>query len=328
MISTDPNYANLTLSAIGSASALRAIAATITDNDTSDLSEPIPTPTPEPSEPSPEPTPEPTPTPEPSEPSPEPTSEPTPTPIPEDDTTVYDPTALISPIIIATRPSLVVPDPSIAVDEPTPEADVIIISTTDPLLTLEGDDIVGGSSGDDWVNGNTGNDQLSGRDGNDSLYGGHNDYEHEFPLFEALSYGFISVESDIWLYPHDNGNLGVAHDPVEDPATLPTLEELYLDPLQELKEEFDNGGVYADGTPLNLLIDIKSEGLPTYQRLHEVLSEYQEESPGLFTTYTRAGDGELHRYSRCCYCDYLRRSPPRIYGKSGCALCGLRWAQR
>ncbi|NET14994.1 MAG: hypothetical protein F6K08_20260, partial [Okeania sp. SIO1H6] len=46
-------------------------------------------------------------------------------------------------------------------------------------------------------------------------------------------------------------------------------------------------GVYADGTPLTLLIDIKSEGLSTYQRLHEVLTEYQEESPGLFTTYTQ-----------------------------------------
>ncbi|NES04493.1 MAG: DUF839 domain-containing protein [Okeania sp. SIO2F4] len=115
----------------------------------------------------------------------------------------------------------------------------------------------------------------------------HNDYEHDFPLFDALSYGFISVESDIWLYPDDNENLRVAHDPVLDPTTLPTLEELYLDPLQDLKEEFDNGGVYADGTPLTLLIDIKSEGLSTYQRLHEVLTEYQAESPGLFTTYTQ-----------------------------------------
>ncbi|MEL7039259.1 MAG: glycerophosphodiester phosphodiesterase family protein [Cyanobacteria bacterium J06592_8] len=119
----------------------------------------------------------------------------------------------------------------------------------------------------------------------------HNDYEHPFPLLDALSYGFISVESDIWLYPDDNENLRVAHDPVEDPTTLPTLEELYLDPLQDLKEEFDNGGVYADGTPLTLLIDIKSEGLSTYQRLHEVLGEYQEESPGLFTTYTQDETG-------------------------------------
>ena len=115
----------------------------------------------------------------------------------------------------------------------------------------------------------------------------HNDYEHEYPLFDALSYGFISVESDIWLYPDDEGNLRVAHDPVEDPTTLPTIQELYLDPLQDLYEEVNNGGIYADGTPITLLVDIKSEGLSTYQRLDEVLAEYQEESPGLFTTYTQ-----------------------------------------
>lgn len=120
----------------------------------------------------------------------------------------------------------------------------------------------------------------------------HNDYEHEYPLFDALSHGFVSVEADIWLYPNDEENLRVAHDPVADPTTLPTLEELYLDPLQDLHEEFDNGGVYADGTPLALLIDLKSEGLPTYQQLDEVLTEYQAESPGLFTTYSQdeAGD--------------------------------------
>ena len=117
----------------------------------------------------------------------------------------------------------------------------------------------------------------------------HNDYEHESPLFDALSNGFVSVEADIWLYP-DDGELRVAHDPVEDPTTLPTLEELYLDPLQELHEEFD-GGVYADGTPLTFLIDLKSEGLSTYQRLDEVLAEYQAESPGLFTTYIQDETG-------------------------------------
>ncbi|EAZ91675.1 alkaline phosphatase PhoX [Crocosphaera chwakensis] len=119
----------------------------------------------------------------------------------------------------------------------------------------------------------------------------HNDYEHLFPLLDALSYGFVSVESDIWLYPDDNDNLRVAHDPVDDPATLPTIEELYLDPLQDLYEQFNNGGVYEDGTPLTLLVDIKSDGLSTYQRLHEVLSEYQAESPGLFTTYEQDGTG-------------------------------------
>lgn len=119
----------------------------------------------------------------------------------------------------------------------------------------------------------------------------HNDYENTNPLFDALSQGFISMEADIWLYPGDNNNLRVAHDPVLDPTTLPTLENLYLDPLQMLKEQVDNGGIYADGTPIILLVDIKSEGLSTYQRLHDVLSAYQVNSPGLWTTYTQDSSG-------------------------------------
>jgi hypothetical protein len=52
----------------------------------------------------------------------------------------------------------------------------------------------------------------------------HNDYEHPNPLYDALSWGFISAEADIWLYPDDNDNLRVAHDQVADPTTLPTLQ--------------------------------------------------------------------------------------------------------
>ncbi|MGH2416340.1 MAG: hypothetical protein ACRDEA_22135, partial [Microcystaceae cyanobacterium] len=120
----------------------------------------------------------------------------------------------------------------------------------------------------------------------------HNDYEHPYPLFDALSYGFISVEADIWLYPNDNGNLRVAHDPVSDPVTLPTLQELYLTPLQNLATQVNNGGIYADGTPIDLLVDIKSEGVSTYNRLDQVLAEYSAVTPGLFTTYTKNGDNE------------------------------------
>jgi hypothetical protein len=115
----------------------------------------------------------------------------------------------------------------------------------------------------------------------------HNDYQHEYPLFDALSFGFVSVEADIWLYPDDDQNLRVAHYSVGDPTNLPTLEELYLDPLKKLKERLDNGGIYADGTSLTLLIDIKSLGRATYERLDEVLSRYQTKSPGLFTTFTQ-----------------------------------------
>lgn len=116
----------------------------------------------------------------------------------------------------------------------------------------------------------------------------HNDYEHEYPLFDALSNGFISVESDIWLYGTD---LRVAHDPVDEPTTLPTIQELYLTPLQNLAAGVNNGGIYADGTPLLLLVDIKSEGISTYQRLHDILANYAVDSPELFTTYTRNASG-------------------------------------
>lgn len=117
----------------------------------------------------------------------------------------------------------------------------------------------------------------------------HNDYEHPNPLYEALSWGFISAEADIWLYPADNDNLRVAHDPVADPTTLPTLQELYLDPLVQEFNSNSNGGIYADGTPLHLLVDIKSADTTTYARLHQILSEYAGANPGLFTTFTKTG---------------------------------------
>jgi hypothetical protein len=118
----------------------------------------------------------------------------------------------------------------------------------------------------------------------------HNDYEHEYPLFDALHNGFISVESDIWLYDYDN-QLRVAHDPVTDATTLPTFSELYLTPLQNLATGANNGGIYKDGTKMILLVDIKSEGLSTYQRLHDTLSDYAANNPRLFTRYTKNADG-------------------------------------
>ncbi len=116
----------------------------------------------------------------------------------------------------------------------------------------------------------------------------HNDYENDYPLFDALNNGFISVEADIWLYGTD---LRVAHDPVTDPTVLPTIQELYLTPLQNLATQVNNGGIYADGTPLLLLVDIKSEGVSTYQRLDDILGDYAVNNPGLFTTYTKNASG-------------------------------------
>ncbi|MEU9125977.1 phosphatidylinositol-specific phospholipase C/glycerophosphodiester phosphodiesterase family protein [Streptomyces sp. NPDC048506] len=100
----------------------------------------------------------------------------------------------------------------------------------------------------------------------------HNDYEHPRPLLDALDHGFGSVEADIWLV---DGALLVAHEEGElDPAR--TLEALYLDPLR--RRIHANGGTVYRGHALSLqlLIDIKTAGDPTYRALSRVLARYRD----------------------------------------------------
>lgn len=104
----------------------------------------------------------------------------------------------------------------------------------------------------------------------------HNDYEHNRPLLDALAHGFCSVEADIHLV---DGALLVAHD-LEDVAPGRTLEALYLAPLRERVTK-NGGSVYGDGTPLQLLVDVKSEAEAAYAALRPVLARYRE----LLTAY-------------------------------------------
>lgn len=105
----------------------------------------------------------------------------------------------------------------------------------------------------------------------------HNDYEHPRPLLDALDHRFGSVEADIHLV---GDQLLVAHDP-EDLDPSRTLESLYLDPLAA-RVRAHHGSVYRwHRTPLQLLIDIKTEGASTYLELHRHLRRYRH----LFTTY-------------------------------------------
>jgi hypothetical protein len=99
----------------------------------------------------------------------------------------------------------------------------------------------------------------------------HNDYEHTRPLLDALDHGFCSVEADIFLR---DGKLLVAHD-ARDLRPERTLERLYLQPLAE-RVKANSGRVYKDGPRFWLLIDIKTEGEPTYKALHELLARYHE----------------------------------------------------
>ena len=117
----------------------------------------------------------------------------------------------------------------------------------------------------------------------------HNDYEHAHPLFDALHHGFVSVEADVYLVGTD---LRLSHDKVEDWSKVPTLEAAYLTPLRDLRARRKRG-IYADGTPVILLVDIKTEAVATYRRVHELLASYHASSPGLFTTYTRGAGGRF-----------------------------------
>ncbi|GHB27860.1 hypothetical protein GCM10010377_17430 [Streptomyces viridiviolaceus] len=105
----------------------------------------------------------------------------------------------------------------------------------------------------------------------------HNDYEHPRPLLDALDHRFGSVEADIYLV---GDQLLVAHDPEDlDPAR--TLESLYLDPLAA-RVRAGHGRVYrGDRRPLQLLVDIKTEGASTYLELDRRLRRYKH----LFTAY-------------------------------------------
>ncbi|MDH6218137.1 phosphatidylinositol-specific phospholipase C/glycerophosphodiester phosphodiesterase family protein [Streptomyces pseudovenezuelae] len=111
----------------------------------------------------------------------------------------------------------------------------------------------------------------------------HNDYDHPRPLFDALDHRFGSVEADIFLV---GDQLLIAHDATDlDPTR--TLESLYLDPLSALVRR-NHGSVYRGyRKPLQLLIDIKTEGSSTYLELDRHLQRYKH----LFTTYAH---GRVH----------------------------------
>jgi hypothetical protein len=99
----------------------------------------------------------------------------------------------------------------------------------------------------------------------------HNDYENERPLIDALALGFISIEADIHL---KEDQLYVAHDSVDILEDW-TLQSLYLDPLKE-KIQKNKGMVYNKANRLILLIDIKTDALETYKKLHEELQRYRD----------------------------------------------------
>lgn len=136
----------------------------------------------------------------------------------------------------------------------------------------------------------------------------HNDYEKEFPFWNAYNQGFGSIEADIFLH---QDKLIVAHDSVQMKLNR-TLDSLYLQPLQNCIVK-NNGYVFAEpGRQLQLLVDIKSSAVATLNKLIETLGKYpmirdnrsvkivisgNRPDPSLFTSYPGYiyFDGELNK---------------------------------
>lgn len=100
----------------------------------------------------------------------------------------------------------------------------------------------------------------------------HNDYVRAIPFYKAheLQVGFI--EADVFLHDRD---LLVAHHQHEIEKEK-TLEKLYLTPLiKQIRK--NKGSVYANPKQrLTLMIDLKTEGVATLNKLVDILKKYPE----------------------------------------------------
>jgi alkaline phosphatase len=103
----------------------------------------------------------------------------------------------------------------------------------------------------------------------------HNDYEKPHPFCEAYKHGFGSIEADIFLLDVSD-ELFVAHTRSDISTKKQTLDSLYFQPLVKCIRK-NKGFVYADTSrKLQLLVDIKTEAVPTLNRLIALLRTYPE----------------------------------------------------
>lgn len=99
----------------------------------------------------------------------------------------------------------------------------------------------------------------------------HNDYTRDTALYSALSAGCTSVEADIWVH---GDKLTVGH---TDPgANGPTLQDLYLNPLQKLIDERQAVFPTKPEQALSLLIDFKGNSDQTWDKLVAALTPLRD----------------------------------------------------
>jgi len=109
----------------------------------------------------------------------------------------------------------------------------------------------------------------------------HNDYRQRRPLRDALRYGYVSVEADVWAV---DGELLVGHD-AHDLVPGRTLGSLYLEPLAERVATL--GKVHAGlDVPFQLVVELKTDGAESYPLLDAELRKHAE-------LLTRYEDGRI-----------------------------------
>lgn len=98
----------------------------------------------------------------------------------------------------------------------------------------------------------------------------HNDYENPIPFLTAYHEAFGSIEADVFLV-HDTLFIGHSEDELKRHRTL---DDYYLKPLNQFV--LDNGGhPYKDSTRhLQMLIEAKTEAVPTINKLIAMLRHY------------------------------------------------------
>lgn len=99
----------------------------------------------------------------------------------------------------------------------------------------------------------------------------HNDYEHALPFYDAYARHFGSIEADVWAI---KGKLYVAHSKNEIKPER-TFKKLYLDPLIR-RMEINGGQPYKNGSPLQLLIDLKSPYYKVMPLLKKDIEQYKK----------------------------------------------------
>lgn len=133
----------------------------------------------------------------------------------------------------------------------------------------------------------------------------HNDYWRKRPLLDALLYGCVSVEGDIWHFQEDytvsdtttsttakfsSEEIYVGHNQIYlHPEN--TLDSVYFDPIYKflesankhcsvpMLEKFDSKfGIFYDApeSPLHFWLDLKTEGKDLYGYLKKYLSKFIE----------------------------------------------------